>query len=413
VFSPSLAAVLECGARDGREESVGTHESGPITVDATSAESSGTSVKNGTTVLSTREHTQRPSARRLARWGLVLVACLGVLGEPARAQSLPDGIVESQTISPEQQAAIQKFVDQHRVPFTGADNGQVAKARKSLMRPVENEKASVDFRFKYGDALAPLIAQVAKGKSEQSVVNSLLLTASIATDQSSRVLEESLAAKNSAIRYAAVSGLKRVLTIVARGRGAVTPDRAAAIVLMLARVVENEGTREIADAALQGLEAGLELSAGLFKDVRPLALRALGNAGAKRMAGMPGPASLQDSCAGLAHAGAAIRQVLTLPGVQPALAEDAKEASARFGDEMLRLVLRHVQGGALAKEGVPPEELKKERLAAANLVRLAQGVTILSLALPMPAEDPAAHLEKGKPESDATAIRLIEEFLKR
>ncbi len=339
--------------------------------------------------------------------GAIAGSCLG------QQQNLPENIVAAANVDPAQQAILNGYIDTHAPGLLSKDSGQVTRARKMLMRPLTAPNVSVDFRFKYADAASPKLAEAVKAGKDHASVNALLVASAIATDSASRVLEDALKSKSTPVRYAAVRGLGRSLSIAAQGSPALTPDRAIGIVELLAQIVEIEQVDEIVDAALLGLESGIELTNGPMVNVRPAALARLGAAGAGRMKAMQKPESLQTSCERLAHAGAAIRQVLTEPGVQPRLPANAKAALANFGDEMLRLVVRHIEGKGLEIAGATPEELAKERQAAVNLVRLAQGIAVLASGIEVPKPDPADELAKGKPESDASALRLIDAFLKR
>lgn len=340
--------------------------------------------------------------------GAVAGTCL------AQQQNLPEAIVAAANLDAGQQDVVNRYVETHAPGLMSKDSGQVTRARKMLMRPLTAPNVSVDFRFKYADAASPKLAETVKAGNEHASVNALLVASAIATDSASRVLEDSLKAKSMPVRYAAVRGLGRSLSIAAQGASALTADRAIGIVELLAQIVETEKSNEIVDAALLGLESGIELTNGPMANVRPAALTRLGAAGAARMKSMVKPGPLQAGCAGLAHAGAAIRQVLVQPGVQPGLPANAKTALSNFGDEMLRLVVRHIEGKGLEIPGATPEELARERQAAVNLVRLAQGITVLASGLDAPKPpDPADELAKGKPESDASSLKLIDAFLKR
>jgi len=188
--------------------------------------------------------------------GVVVSLCnASALGQAQDGAQLPADLLRQPNLSPSQEDRVAAYVQAHAADLGSSDPIVAERARSALLDPL-SEGVSAGFRIAYSGELTPRLDQlVGPGIEGRVVRNALRLAASLATDQSLRLIESSLQDRRPTVRYAAAAEAGAFLRNVQRGRAAIPRARVAALIDLMRDRLGNEVNPVVAQAFILALAA--------------------------------------------------------------------------------------------------------------------------------------------------------------
>jgi hypothetical protein len=302
---------------------------------------------------------------------MLALLCVVVPATRSLAQAeIPKEVIEAVTLQPDQVTSIEKFINDRLSGLSNSDPLAIKKNRDELLRPFRNPQASVAFRKAFSDKIVPELRKLGGNEKDLIAVNAIRIAGEIATSDAASVLEERLADKRVAVRYAAVNGLERTLTAVANPRAtpAITAQRVDELIGSLGKIVSDPAAGpEIVNAAARALMQSMTITRNGFTNTRSSAFRTLSE-GISTLAqkGADGPMAnvlllaVQSSQKAVAD---------NAPGM--VLAGDSLKQSGGLGGQLLSWAYCQLKAGKLP----PGSEARK---TASLIVGISENVVILS-----------------------------------
>lgn len=294
--------------------------------------------------------------------GLLSVAAPGAW---AQVNEIPKEIIRAQTIAPNQESTIREFVVLRLGKLADADPMVIKRSRDELLAPFKDGQVSVAFRQAYDVIATPELKRLVGDPNDVIVVNGLRIAAEMATSNGTAILESKLGDKLPAVRFAAVNGMERTMTALARGP-AIPPQRVEQVVDLLGKViVDPTSTPEVVDAAVRALWAGRNVAIGSVKSRSFHEMTTSVGKVAQRIGGQPTPEATQQMflrAAGFARDGIGNAQ-LGLGG------DSARDATWMTG-QLLSWSFCQFKAGNMAQ--------KADRGVAADVVKVAETTMVLA-----------------------------------
>lgn len=302
---------------------------------------------------------------------LLLALALGLAAPAARAQTpLTADTIQAVNLGPEQAAAIRQYPTEPLARLASDQPRDIRAARDRLLEPLRDPRASVVFRQAYADALVPQLAAITKDPRDLNAVNALRILGEVGTPSALDALEAALADQRLPVRYAAVMGMERTLLAIRSVSPAVGADRLSRVLARLGRVVAQDQSPEVVQAAVRALASVLTLEREGFTVLRPASLRAMAEATRARIPQLSGADAVAFYPAMLA-----LCQVTRDALLQnnPALALDAEAArhAAEVNGHCFAYVFRAVRAGQFRDDPAARE-------AAASIVATAETALLVA-----------------------------------
>lgn len=303
---------------------------------------------------------------------LVTAAASALLGAgaPALAQNeLPSELIRAGTVSADQAAAIQQFVEREAAGLTGEDPAALVRSRNNLLRPLRPE-ASVPFRLKYAESLAPELRELSGSDNELKVVNALRIAGELATDQGADLLNSYRGDERPAVRYTAVSGLARTFAALEAGNPALAPERLRPLIEGLGEQLATETHPQVLDAVVRALIEASRLSKQGFAGYRPIAITVLASETGARLQELGGEAADRDLLPALLRAGQAVRDVFvsSVPPLDANRDGELIKTMGALGGDMLAYVHRRYKAGDFPFAAAEDDEAARQAKAEAREV---------------------------------------------
>ncbi|KAA0216817.1 MAG: hypothetical protein DYG94_05840 [Leptolyngbya sp. PLA3] len=203
--------------------------------------------------------------------GALLVCAIG--GRAWAQATLPPGIQEAPTLSSQQQADLEAFIQaQVETMRTGSTLRARSQARDQLLAMFDRPSVSTAFRFATGSALSDPIAQLIESEEGFLRYAGYRLAARTATEASARVFERGVATSNKSDQFIAL-GQVRVLFLEAdRGGLAMQSSTLERLAGTIGRLLAEETDPHVALYQVRALRA---LSAIRRAELSPAARRGL------------------------------------------------------------------------------------------------------------------------------------------
>lgn len=327
---------------------------------------------------------------RIARQ--ILIAALALACIPARSDAqnkpIPEAIIRSSSsLQSSQIDEIKRFVGDAMSNDNWGSDHRIRQARNAVMEPLADAQVSAPFRLEYSKQLEPHLERLAGGaapRNELAVVNALLIAGDIATDASVAIAEKRLSDESVAVRYAAVKAMTLTLESLARHTPAIMPERAARIVRTLGKQLATDPDSRVADAAVRGLIAGMNVTRQGFGEVRTQSVSELAvrlGARLKSQDGKPIDDMLVESSV---QAATAVRDALANPGAAGTLPAAVQKEAAGLAGDMVAYVARIVRKGEdlpqVAPTDTPDEAAVKTQARVGSRQMVAVSETVITLA---------------------------------
>jgi len=208
--------------------------------------------------------------RRMLPIAVLLAATACVT--PALGQAaLNESVVTS--ASPDA-GAIEVFASEWGPDLAGDDEDARARARRNLLRALNNAEATVPFRLAYQNALMPHLSRAISAGSDQAV-GALRIAGNLATPRATEAIEDALNSNDDAVRFSAASGAGRAFNAVTIAQPALPAERLVELSVRLGRVVAGDASPAVAEAAARSLSQGAALNVQGFDAVESAATEAL------------------------------------------------------------------------------------------------------------------------------------------
>lgn len=208
--------------------------------------------------------------RRMLPIAILLAAT--ACATPALGQiALNESVVTS--ASPDS-GAIAAFANQWGPALAGQDVDERARARRNLLRALNNTEATVPFRLAYQNALMPHLSRAIGAGSDQAV-GALRIAGNLATPRATEAIETALSSSDDTVRFSAASSAGRAFKAVTTAQPALPAERLVELSVRLGRVVSGDASSAVAEAAARSLSQGADLGLQGFEAVESAATEAL------------------------------------------------------------------------------------------------------------------------------------------
>lgn len=203
---------------------------------------------------------------------------------------LPDTVINpaSGTLSAEDKALIQRYVDANKAGLTGGDAAAIEKSRKALLNPLmvgPNAAVAPAFRVEYAGKLgSTLEAMATDTKSDHAAINAAVIAGELGTREGLRILTTSLKDSRPAVRAAAAAGYRSSLVTARRGQPAFAARDAVTAVADLKAALEAEKDPFVADSITIALGEAISADPTKLQGVRAAAITAMAGAAGARAA---------------------------------------------------------------------------------------------------------------------------------
>ena len=201
-------------------------------------------------------------------------ALLGTAQSVWAQLGLPDQIVEESPLTDDHKTETNKFIESNKGGLTGKPDA-IRRARGALGAPLQNPKASVDFRQLYSDQLVPVLRPLIADPSDVVAINALTLAGQIGTKQALDLAEQGLADKRPSVRVAAAFAYRSAFNAARRGLPALSANQATSLLTTLQRKLAVEADPMVQDAMIQAIAAVTEIPAVVLPGVSSAAVKAL------------------------------------------------------------------------------------------------------------------------------------------
>ncbi|MCC6322540.1 MAG: HEAT repeat domain-containing protein [Phycisphaerales bacterium] len=223
----------------------------------------------------------RPCSGPGRRAAAVFAGVLGlvILVAPVQAQlagSLPETIVQSDSLSGEDKAQILEYVKRH-APGLGGTPEQISVSRKALIRPFRSDKIGTAFRVEYADAAVvnasgAKLKDLLKSPNEQTAINAASVLGEIGARPSLDALLPAIKEREPnrpAVRLVAALGVARTFDAV-RGPGqpALSKNDASRALTDLQSALRTEPNADVADALVAAFNSAAKVPEGKIPGIR-------------------------------------------------------------------------------------------------------------------------------------------------
>lgn len=181
---------------------------------------------------------------------------------------LTQAVVETIQLSEEQRSEISRFVETYKADLSSDKPVQVAAARKRLMEPLGNMKASVSFRTEMSRGLMDVLPGLAQGQSRMNAINAVILAADLATEASVDVVEGALKSSSNDLRCQAAAGSARLFDIASEGTPALQPARLSRLIDALEAAAAAEKDPIVSKELFKALASATRVANTRFPEVR-------------------------------------------------------------------------------------------------------------------------------------------------
>jgi hypothetical protein len=366
--------------------------------------------------------THRPVSRGLlgvlAALTAVIAPCL-VAGALGQQVSLTEDIISASALTQPQRDRLHAFVAE-TIPMLASDNpSEVKRGRSGLLAPLDNKRISVSFRLAYSEELTPILSGMARGRSELGAINALVVAGPLATVQATTMIEQFVKDNRAAVRYAAMSGLRRTFEALESTSPAIGAPDAASLVDRIAIRLLEEDNPQVFDACVRTLIQAGALRRQSFEGVSAKALSALATKGGERLRKLSTRPDGEELLAALVRAGGALRDAASNP--QTPVSSDLARDMVAFGGDMWGWMYRGITGGDNA--GVQPGDAdaaaqakRDRRLLASQAVSIGQAVMYfaadrLTAGEPFKPSDAPKWVAEATLSADAQFLRRAKELL--
>ncbi|MDX2118003.1 MAG: hypothetical protein SFY96_07470 [Planctomycetota bacterium] len=368
------------------------------------------------------------SKHRLAGLVAGLVLAFAAPAAVAQLQTLPPEVITAQgSLAPDQRTLVEKFVADAAKGLSG-DAKAIREARVTLVTPLTQPQVGVLFRTTYSEQLAKILPDLVNAGGTKGI-NALIIAGETATARMFDLAEEQLAARETAMRFAAVSSLGAGFEQARTRTPGVPVERIRTAVTKLATRLGTETDSFVVDAITRSILSAARNSQTGYESLREFALDALVKGMADRLASAT--TITNDDAAmlqALLRAGLAARDELAVDernrgvaGGISRLSSAAVKDLATLGGEMLALSARLIKdpdlNPAADAEDVIRERAKKSRALIGQIAGTAQAIiTLAGSALQSTFTNPAgANLAtvatEGKNESDARFLTTVADLV--
>lgn len=297
-----------------------------------------------------------------------LTALLLVVPRALAQGEIPTEVVERPTLTAADVTLVQKYINERLPNLSNADPLVIKRSRDDLIRSFRNARASVSFRKTFSDNIITELKKLAGDDKDLVAVNALRITGEIATSDATAVLEERLADKKVAVRYAAISGMERTLVAVSTHQPAVTAERVDALITKLGAVIQEKNVSpELASAASRALNKAMAITRAGFPEARAGAFRTLCDSIAKQAQAGADPSMTKV----FLSAGETAQAALSENGAPLALTGDSVKQAAGLGGHLIGWAYRQMKAGKLPNNG-------ETRELTAQVVTVAEKIVSLS-----------------------------------
>ncbi|MCW5766330.1 MAG: hypothetical protein KIT68_10190 [Phycisphaeraceae bacterium] len=339
---------------------------------------------------------------------LILICVAGLLAlihaPVALAQGLDCATAAASNIDSGARAAIAAHIDQHRPGLSG-DDLAIKAARSAILRPLQCNEVSLQFRVEYAKALLPVIDPLTQDTRDQVAANALRIAGELATTNALPLIARGLKDQRSAVRYAACYGAGRVFdalrmpdTVSAAAVGAADVD---ALLADLAALFASEKDPAVLDGCALAFAGATTVAAGKIKsyDARSQAVVTFCNAAGARAKSLKGSSADAPQLPVMLRAATSVRNALiTAGGSGQTLTNPALVAAGGLSGDMLALVARALKGS---------DKDKLDRATLEGLVRAAEAAGSLSRQLLRVSGPPANLGEAVKSGRDDQFLRDV------
>jgi hypothetical protein len=316
------------------------------------------------------------------RFLLSLVVALAAWGAPAvKAQAqapgslVPEIIQSTNELTPAQGAQLQEYIQDGLRHLVTGDPAEIKRGREMLLDPFkQGKKPSVSFRTAYGQKLAPELEKLVKDEGssikDTIAVNALRIAGEAATPESASVVEQALADKRTAVRFAAATGLGRTLESVNNREfsPAISANRLVDAVGKLGAAASNEQSPQVLDAAIRSLLAGTRIDREKHEAVREAAMAMLADKASGRLRALGGTPQDEPAAEALLRAVNGMRLAVAGP---TSYTKDAYKKGAELAGHSIAYVQRNLKAFAPEAAGGKAEIQKKMLNEAETLIQAA------------------------------------------
>lgn len=219
---------------------------------------------------------------------LIMFAGVSLGSAPVRAQcDLPRGVVEAAMLSADHERELQRCASANLALLQNDDRAEMKKGRDGLLRPLTNKNASVSFRLKYSEALAPTLGRLAQDDNEPRAINALIVCGALATTQAAHELDRMLADPRDAVRYSAAGACGRTFSAIDAASPAITAEDAVRLVERLGRQLADETDADVFDRCVRSLMAAGLVTRDGFGRLREQGLGVLAARAGARLKALP------------------------------------------------------------------------------------------------------------------------------
>lgn len=316
----------------------------------------------------------------------------------AQINELPAQMIESVVLSGDQDAEVKRYAEFNLPGLT--DAAKRREARAAILRPLDNARASADFRFKYSKALLPKLQQLSGSTDDVVAINALVVCGELATPDAASLVVSKLADSKPQIRYQAAYGLRRTFEAMVNSPRAIDDGGASQLIRDTAARLAAEKdplvTIALIEAALQSCS---------IPKLEGEALKAISSAmGAQSLATNAKTATPQQLFT-LVKVGQGVRDMLANMGGQ--LPADAVKSASELGGRLVGVSLRAIETKSVP---MPAEGTRSEvrdlhvqiSTLGQNIAKLASTSLSPSTPIAMPEGSLGDLLKKGSVRDDAS-----------
>lgn len=172
-------------------------------------------MKHHSMTMDTISTIQSKPARSRRAWPLAIALALSAATAATAQNDLGCTVASLSSMDSASETALRRFVTEQTALLAGTDALAGARAREALLAPLSCENVSVAFRLKYAEALEPALLPLIQGTDDRVAVGALRVAGKVGASGVVRLLEAGLAHSNEAIRLAAASGYRELLSQLA------------------------------------------------------------------------------------------------------------------------------------------------------------------------------------------------------
>ncbi len=281
----------------------------------------------------------QPSLARLAA-AILIGATFSLPAHSAWAQvraELPAAVVEAGSIGANERGQIEAYLQNLAGALQGQDPEAVARARKDLVIPLTNPRASVAFRQAYNAVAAGAMASLLGSEDAAARIAGLRLAGHLATSEGAAAVRAGLTDRDAGVALFAAVQARRVFEITANAGPALPESQLLQLVEALGTSLKADAPEAQAGAVFRALGAGAAIRSRDLSATRSRSLETLAKVASQRVRAV-GPDRYTDEENTVLTAATLATRSLTEAGVS--VNEAAVKAAAELGGDMLSMTLR-------------------------------------------------------------------------